>query len=292
MRSVERILVLLQELAASGSSLALSELSTRLALPPSTLHRMLATLARHGFVVQDSLTRRYRLGPAVLQLGDHYVRQLDLNGLAGPEMRRLSALTGETVFLTVFEGGACICVDTAESPRPLRFFMRVGQRMPFHSAASAKAILAFRDAAEIDEALAHERYERFTPSTPRDAAAVRRDLEQIRAQGYAVCDEDMEIGVTALAAPIRDARGQVIASVTLVAPAERLAVERRAEPLRQLLATAAAISERLGYRPAVAPGRGTEEASGWSATSAERQNGADRPSAAGRRRARVKEEIS
>ncbi len=255
MRVVERALTLLEVLAGQTGSVGVLQLSEQLGLPPSTLHRLLAVLARRGYVTQDAASRRYRLGPAVLRVAQAFLSQNPLVATAQPHLARLRSATHETVFLTAWLGDDAVCVATAESPRPLQFFMRVGQRMPYHGAASARAILAYRPAPEIERLLRREVLERFTASTPSRVEDVMADLARVRQQGYTVCNEEMEVGVTAIAAPVRDASGEVVASVTVVGPSERLAGEREPDVRRLVLATSAEISHALGYWPAGGDGR-------------------------------------
>lgn len=248
-RVVDRTLELLEALSADGSGVGVTKLAEQLGDAPSTVHRLLTVLARHRLVVQDVDSKRYRLGPGVLPLGEAYLRQNTLITLAQPHLAHLRSRTLESVFLTEYVNGDAICVATAESPRPLRFFMRVGQRMPYHAAASARAILAFRPAKEAEDLLRHEALQRFTDTTPTTINAVLAELERVREDGYAACDEEMEVGVSALSVPIRNAAAEVIASLSIVAPQQRLAGEHRDAAVQLLLQQAQDISTALGHRP-------------------------------------------
>lgn len=248
MRVVDRTLRLLELLAEQGDNVGVIQLSQQLALPASTLHRLLSVLAQHRLVVQEPVSRRYGLGPGVLGLAQSYLQGNLLVSSAQPFLASLRSRLQETVFLTALVGDDPICVATAESPRPLQFYMRVGQRMPCHAAASARAILAFRSPAEVARALGREALARFTRSTRTEASEVLAELGRVRERGYAVCAEEMEVGVTAVSAPVRDASGTVVASVTVVAPSERLAPPRQSAAVEAVRATADAIAEALGYR--------------------------------------------
>lgn len=254
MRGVERTLLLLDALSEQRESVGVVQLGERLAVPASTLHRLLTVLVRYGMVVQDPGSRRYRMGPGVLRLAKGYLQQNSLVSAAQPYLADLRSRTQETVFLTALVGEDAVCVATAESPRPLQFFMRVGQRMPFHAAASARAILAFRSRTEAERLLRRETFDQFTDSTPRNVDEALRELAHIRGQGYADCVEEMEVGVTAISAPIRDAVGEVVASATIVAPAVRLASSsKREDALGRLREATAGISAALGFQAAMTP---------------------------------------
>lgn len=247
MRVVDRALRLLDVLAERGDSVGVTQLSEQLGVPASTLHRLLGVLVRHGLVVQETASRRYGLGPGVLRLAQSYLQGNLLVSAAQPFLASLRSRLQETVFLTALVGDDAICVASAESPRPLQFYMRIGQRMPYHAAASARAILAYRSPEEITRALGQEALERFTRATHTTAGEVRAELARVRAQGYAVCAEEMEVGITAVSAPVRDRSGTAIASVTVVAPSERLAGAQQSLAAAAVRATADAISEALGY---------------------------------------------
>ncbi|HEX5465345.1 MAG TPA: IclR family transcriptional regulator [Candidatus Limnocylindrales bacterium] len=246
MRSIDRLVQVLQMLSDAESGLGVMKLAEQLGIPASTAHRLVTDLGRYNVVVQDVASKRYRLGPAVLEWGAAYRQQNTLLSVAQPHMTTLCARTTESVFLTEYVNGDAICVATAESPRPLRFFMHVGQRMPYHAAASARAILAFRPAAEAEEALKREELLKFTDTTPTTKAAVLTELARVRAAGYAVCDEEMEVGVTALSVPVRAAGAEVIASLSIVAPEHRVNAQRDTM-LASLLEEAEAISAALGH---------------------------------------------
>ncbi len=257
MRVLERLLRVLEVLGEQQESVGVTQLSEQLGLPASTLHRLLGVLLQHGLVVQDVGSRRYRIGPGVLRLAKSYFLQNTLVSVAQPHLAALRTRVEETVFLTSLVGEDAICVATAESPRPLQFFMRVGQRMPYHAAASARSILAFQPRAEAERLVRREARERFTEATAVSVDDILRELQQVRRHGYAVCAEEMEVGVTALSAPVRDASNAVIASVTIVAPSVRFsAASRRAEALQMLLDASASISEALGHEAPTPVGHG------------------------------------
>ena len=252
MRVVDRTLQLLEALGEDASGVGVTKLAEQLRDAPSTVHRLLAVLVQHRLVIQDPDSKRYRLGPGVLRLGEAYLRQNSLISVAQPHLAAVRSRTSESVFLTEFVNGEAICVATAESPRQLRFFIRIGQRMPYHAAASAKAILAFRPPEEAEVLLRGEALQRFTQTTPTGMDEILAELDQVRQDGYAACDEDMEIDVVALAVPIRDATGETVGSLALVAPKHRLSGVARDAAVTALREEAGEISSALGHRPSLA----------------------------------------
>ena len=253
MRSVTRLVQLLEVLTDEPDGLGVVELAGRLGQPPSSIHRLLTALAEHRLVAQDDGTRRYRTGPALLRYAQAFLHRDALSSVAGPYLSQLRDATRESVFLTELIRDDAVCVASAESPRPLRFFMRIGQRMPYHAAASARAILAFQPDLVIDRLLAAERMTPFTEATPVTVRAAMVDLERVRLNGFAVCDEEMEVGVTAVSAPIRDGSGRVGASITVVGPHHRLLAARSAS-VAAVIGAAEQIAHALGYRPVASPG--------------------------------------
>jgi IclR family acetate operon transcriptional repressor len=244
---VDRTLDALEALAREPEGVGVVRLAQVLGEPPSSVHRLLTSLARRQYVVRDPSTRHYRLGVAVLRLAQGHQEKNLLLAVAKRHLAVLSAATLESVFLCELLDDDVVCVASAESPRPLSFYMRPGQRMPYHAASSARAILAFKSADEQLRLLRSETLEVFTPLTPTTVRAALAELARTRDRGYAVCDREMEAGIVGLAVPIRGPDGAVNASVTLVAPENRLTGSLGEEALRELNDTARAVETELGY---------------------------------------------
>jgi len=246
---VDRTLRALEALAERTTPIGVVELSAALGEPAPSLHRTLQMLIEHRLVVQEIDTKRYHLGPGVLSLADAYREQNRLVAIAQPVLDALRSELHESVFLCEFVDERAVVVAVAESPRPLRSFMRLGHRMPFHATASARAILAFQEPSCIQRLLQLDGVDRYTDRTSISTVELLQELDRTRRRGYAVCDQELEIGVKAIARPIRDSTGVVAASVTVIAPRERLAGNRQGHALRALAAAASSISLGLGYRP-------------------------------------------
>lgn len=247
MRLVARTLDVLELLAEHPDGLGVMKIAEVLGAAPSSVHRLLAVLAGRGYVVQADGSHRYRLGNAVLRLGQAYQHRNRLIAVATPYLAQLSARTLESVFLSELNRDHVICVASAESPRPLSFYMRIGARTPYHAASSARSILAFHPRDRQEALLQAEKMLRFTEFTPVTVADALAELVRTRERGYAICDQEMENGITALSAPIRTENGEVTASLTLVAPQDRLAGDARDLTARLLIDTASAISRDLGF---------------------------------------------
>jgi DNA-binding IclR family transcriptional regulator len=248
LKVIERSLQALEVLAEQSDGIGVVRLAELLGEPPSTVHRLLGTLAAHGYVYRDPATRRYRLGSAVLKLAQAYQLRDMLVAVARPHLAALSARTLESVFLSELVGDDVICVASSESPRPLSFYMRLGQRTPYHAASSARAILAYRPAEDQLRLMQGEHLERFTSATPTTVSAALAELDRTRERGYAICDQEMEEGVGALSVAVRNAGGEVTASITLVAPQDRLISPAREDLVQLLRSCGTTVSAGLGFR--------------------------------------------
>lgn len=246
METIARIARILNLVGGSPSGLTLSEISEALMLPKSTTFRMLQALGQRGMLRKDERTKLYCLGPAVLSLAASALDQSDIRSLALPPLQELATVLNETVYLTVLYGENAIVELALESERRFQHFIRTGKPVPLHCASAAKAIIAYREEAWIDQWLGDKVLQKFTPRTTTDIALLKQELQQIRKQGYALCDEEIEPGVRALSVPVCDRTGQVIASVSVLGPTGRLDGERQQAMLPHLWNTARLISHALG----------------------------------------------
>lgn len=244
MQSLERGLRLLFALADQTRPRTLSELSDLVGASQSTVHRTLATLAEFGLVERDAQTRRYRLGLAALRLADARAQQVELQGIAPAYVESLRDRSQETVSLSVLVGADAVDVIRAESPLELRQTVRIGQRIPLADlGARARVLLAFLPAPAAEAVLDGVRWQ-DRPTTRRQVAA---DLAQIRERGTARSFGERTGSAAAIAAPIRDRQGQVVAALLVSGPLSRFTAEAmdRVEPdLRQ---AARDLEHQLGY---------------------------------------------
>jgi len=245
-QTIDRSVAILNAINGTPSGLTLSQLCTILCLPKTSVYRVLQALLKHDLLRKDDLTKIYRLGPALLVLRADSLHQWDLFSVAEPHVRELAKVANETTILTRLYRNRAICLDSAESARSFRYFVTPGREIPLHCGASAKAILAFLPGEQISRMLGPAPLTRFTPRTITDLTELLEHLQQVRGQGYAFCDGELEVGIRAIAAPIMGNRLAAMGSVAIVAPAERLDAEARERLLPALLDTAQRISERMG----------------------------------------------
>ena len=246
-RSVDRAVAILDLLAREGWS-AGAEVARELKVHRSTALRLLATLDRHGLVERDPRTAKYRLGRRLVQLASSVRGEVDLRQVARPVCAALAGALGETVTLDVLDGGEIVPVEQASGSTSVMGVSWLGTRSPAHCTASGKAILAF--ATEEVRAKALERpLERRTARTVVDPAELGAQLARARAEGVATTFEELEVGLNAIAAPVWNAAGEVVAAIDVSGPAHRIDPAGRPALAGRTVEAADDLSRRLGYRP-------------------------------------------
>jgi IclR family pca regulon transcriptional regulator len=221
-QSLERGLAVLSSFTPDRPALGISELARRLGLTRSTTHRYVATLAALGYLRQDEVTRKYRLGPRVLDLGFSVLGSLELREVAGPHLRRLTDSTGHTSNLAIRDDTDVILIDRVRG-RPgkyhhLEFSLHAGSRLPSYCSATGKALLAFLPRPDLDRLLERIDLVQRGPRTLTSKAALLADLEQVRRTGVAVNDEELDSALRSIAAPVRSRSGEVVAAVNVSIP--------------------------------------------------------------------------
>jgi IclR family pca regulon transcriptional regulator len=252
-QSVERGLAILSSFEAERPLMGVSELARELDLNRSTAHRYISTLAHLGYLTQDPETRRYRLGPKVLDLGFAAINSMDVREIAAPYLRALSDETGCTVNLAILDGADVLYIERCRTARPgqreIDLNLHVGSRLPAYCTALGKAIVAFLPEAHIADIVDRTDFAERGPNTLTDPEGFRDDLARIRAAGIAVNDEELAYGLRSVAAPIRNHAGEVDAAVNLAVHRTMVSMDdliARFGPL--VLQTANQISFGLGHR--------------------------------------------
>lgn len=245
-RSLERGLLVLEVIAASGGLISLAEIARRTGLHRSTGHHLLQTLVSFGYLRQDEATRSYELSPKLFQLTGRTWTPEQLGIIAQPIVAELARVTGEGASLAAYRDGVLRIVAKSDHSGPVRVVQDIGADRPIHATAVGKAIVAFLPSAELDGVLSRLSYERYTPNTIVQRGALETELRRIRGAGCANDDEEHVEGIRCVAAPVRIYSGQVVASLCAVGPKSRMTRARLRELRAPLISLAAAISERLG----------------------------------------------
>jgi DNA-binding IclR family transcriptional regulator len=243
-QSVERALAILDLLARSGE-VGVTTIAEQLGVHKSTAFRLVTTLERGGLVEQAQDRGKYRLGMGVLRLAGATTARLDVVQEARPICRRLAASTGETINIAVLSGRSALYVDQVAGSSSLQPHNWVGQHIPLHAASNGKVLVSELPPVELDRTVGT--MTSFTDATLTSKAALRRELATVRERGYALAVDELEVGLTAVAAPIRNAHGDVIAALSVSGPTFRLDAARVDDVVPELLAAAREISHRLGW---------------------------------------------
>jgi DNA-binding IclR family transcriptional regulator len=236
----------LDALGDSRGEVGIAELSKQVGFHISTAHRLLATLIAQGYARQNPETGRYGLGAKAFHLAESYLGQMDLRRVVHPVLERLSRETGETANLVILDGREALYLDKAESPQSLRIFSRIGRRAPLHCTAAGKILLAGRPWPEVQRMLGKASLERYTPRTILSPEALRRELNAVRTEGVALDREECEEGATCIAAPVRNARGETVAAMSVSGPTLRMQAERIRELTPIVVGMGREASRRLG----------------------------------------------
>jgi IclR family transcriptional regulator, KDG regulon repressor len=246
--SVAAAIRVLKAFSEEEVELGISALAQRLNLAKSTVHRLAATLVAEGLLEQNPVNGRYRLGIALFGLGALVRSRMDVSNQAQPFLHMLRERCGETVHLAIMDQTSIMYLFTLESSQAIRMHSYIGTRKPAFCTSEGRVLLAFGPPEVVQRVVAEELTAR-TPSTPSNPKALLKILATARADGYAFDDEESEMGMRGIAAPVYDSSGHVVAAVGLCGPTQRLTKKSLRSMLPQLLETTEAISMRLGYRP-------------------------------------------
>jgi IclR family transcriptional regulator, pca regulon regulatory protein len=253
-QSLERGLAVLSAFRSGRPQLGVSELGRELGLSRSTTHRYVATLAALGYLQQDPDSKRYRLGPRVLDLGFSAINSMELREVAAPHLRELSDETGFTVNMAILDELDIVYVERCRSSRAgqreIDLNLHVGARLPAYCTSLGKVLLAWLPADDQSERLERIELVRRGPNTITSRPAFAAELKRVKANGYAISNEELAFGLRSIAAPVLTHDGAAPAAINLAVHSSMTSMEDVAARLPATLRRAAAdISARLGYRP-------------------------------------------
>lgn len=242
-QSVDRALNILGILARVGEA-GVTEIALELGVHKSTAFRLVATLETHRMVEQNEDRGKYRLGVGLLRLAGATTARLDVVQEARPITRKLAADTGETVNIAVLSDHSALYLDQVAGSSALQPHNWVGQHIPLHATSNGKVLLCGLDDEELEQRL--RKLKPYTSGTITSRSGLRRELATVCEQGYAVAVDELEVGLTAIAAPIRNAHRDVIASLSVSGPTFRIDAARVEAMVPLVVDAAEEISVRLG----------------------------------------------
>ena len=245
--SVKRTFQVLDLFTSNQSELSLTEISTKLSNDKSSTSRILATLTAAGFLERKPANRKYRLGWKCVDLGNRVLsRYNDIRECANPFLEELAQKITEIVHLSILDGNQIVYLEKKGEGQTLTVSTKIGGRSPAHASAMGKLLLSGLSQNEVSEILAAGPLIRFTPNTITEISRLRKHLEAIRNQGFAIDHEESFLGIRCVAAPIKNAQGKILAAVSASVPVQRMGGERLKEIRTCILETAHRISEKIG----------------------------------------------
>ena len=246
-RAVERALRILDCFDDQHPEMGVSEIAQAVDLHKATAHRIVTTLVHYGYLERVAGGHKYRLGLQLTHLGFKVVRRMDLRREALPHMTRVAQQWDETCDLSIYDHGEVFYIEVLQGNHALTIAASVGQRLPAHCTASGKVFLAHLPAGELEATLSRP-LRSYTEKTITSPEALGREIEVTRRRGYAIDDEEMEMGVRAVSAPIRNQGGAVVAAMSMPGPTSRMTLDKVPEIASALRDAADAVSQRLGWR--------------------------------------------
>ena len=244
---LDRVFQIVNLLAEERNGASLTEVAAKLKLTKSTAHRLMMVLEAERYVDRDPNSGRYGLGSRIMELGLRAAGRLDVYSAARPRLQSLMEETGETAHLAVLRDGDVVTLMAVESRQTLRAPRAPGARTPAHCTSLGKSILAHVPAEELKQYLAQCSFPTFTPKTIHCEERLLADLRLVRRRGYAIDDEEWELGLRCLAATVYDRTGLPVAAIGISGPVFRISRERISTLARAVSTTARSISESLGY---------------------------------------------
>lgn len=238
---------------SDSGDLGVTEISRLTGLAKDRVFRILTTLAHLGYVQKDQTSKRYRLGPGFLILGEGYRRRLDLRTSAVPILNELARASGDTAYLFILAGHKALCIDVSVGDHIVQATSTTGELIPLHIGAAPKVLLAFMPGEERSAFLSTGDLARYTPVTIVDRGELEAELGRIRAQGYCLAADDYEVGAFAIAAPVWDHQREVVAAISSATPMARDSETRRRDLVKLVVAAAQELSGELGFAGADQP---------------------------------------
>lgn len=253
-QSLERGLAILSAFRNRRPLVGISELAREVGLTRSTAHRYVSTLATLGYLEQDPVSRKYRLGPRVLDLGFSAINSMELREIAAPHLQRLSDETSYTVNMAILDGSDVVyverCRSSQQGQRGIDLNLHIGSRLPAYCTSMGKVLLAGLADDELDLLLDGIELAQRGPNTLTTRQSLVQELKRVREAGLAVNNEELAFGLRSIAAPVRGQAGNVAAAINLAVHRSWVSMEDLVRSLSPTLKqTAAEISMRLGYRP-------------------------------------------
>jgi len=246
-RAVERALEVLLCFSPETPELSMTQISEKIGINKSTVHRLLATLQAKRFVERDTTTGLYSPGNRLIQLAFLTLEKNDLHEIAAPYMQRLNDMHLETITLSILDDKDMVYIAVLESPQKVKLAAEPGQRLPAFCTASGKVVIAYSPE-DVVQLIIEEGFRKYTSSTISTRETMLHILDLVRQRGFAYSEQEYEEGINAVAAPILDKKNRPLAAIAVAGPTYRLPVERMMEIGPTVAAIAKEISKEILYK--------------------------------------------
>lgn len=246
-QSIDRAVAILECFTENKRELKLSDIAQKLDLKKSTVHGLLNTLKYHGFIEQDEITQKYRLGTRFIVYGDLVVNSMDIINISYPIIEKVCEKIEETVHIAMLDKADVVFIEKKECNRSVKTSTKIGARIPAYSTADGKIILCYLEKDKLKELLPRN-LKKLTPNTITDKNQLLEILSEIKNNGYAVDYEETVQGLVCIAAPIFDYTGSVRYSLSVTCPTVRMNENKIKEYIDIIKKDANEISCRIGYK--------------------------------------------
>jgi len=245
-QTIRRACSILKCFTEDNPELGVTTISQKTGIHKSSTSRILSSLQNEGFVEQNAQSSKYRLGLGLVRLAGLVLERLELRDVAQPLIQKIARITQETINISVLKEDESVNIENINSPQPIQHIGLLGRRTPLHCTSTGKVFLAYMTKDERQNLL-DRTLKPYTQYTITDRKALEEDLEKVRQQGYAVAHQEFKEGLSAVAAPLFDHSGMVIATISISGPTYRMEKDKIETYLPYLLETSKEISLKLGY---------------------------------------------
>lgn len=246
-QSLDRTLDIIELLCTEKEGLGVTEIGLRLGLHKSTVHRLINTLEKRGYIEKASRTNIYKLGLKFIEVGSLFLNKLELKTEAFPYLRKLAQRTGQTVHLAILSDREAIYIDKVDVLNSIRMYSQIGRRVPLHCTAIGKILISGMEGQELYEFIGRIKLSRSTSRSILNREDLLKELAVIRQRGWALDNEEHEEGIRCIAAPVLDYTGKIIAAVSISGHKDIILMDRDEETACYVMETAREISVRMGY---------------------------------------------
>ena len=249
-QSVERTLSILEVLSDYSEGLGVTDISEKVELHKSTVYRLLSTLINKDYVTQDKETNRYKITFKLYELGNKRIEKMNILSASKLYSKKLMESVNEVVHLVVREGNKIVYIDKVEANNTIRMASSIGKRSPMYCTSVGKAILAYLPVQEVEEVWNISKVEKLTKYTITNFEDLKRELNMVKEKGYAIDNEENEMGVRCVGAPIFNRFGEIEGAISISGPAIRITDEKQETMANEVIKHANLISMELGYTEA------------------------------------------